>query len=278
VHCGLGSRRLEQDWPLMMTIDRPAWIAGRVDELRDLGCEVRLGTRFHGWRADGGIALLDGGPLPCGSLVGADGAASRVRRGLGLCPGLVVRAFQLTVPATEAGAARLAGRGPSVRFDPLRFGAGYGWAFPAADEVRIGVGASSAFLPRGALKRAFFSWLLRLGLDRRRGRLEAGTIGCGYLGHRFGPVLLAGDAAGLASPVTGEGIRQALLSGREVAREVTEPGYRSEAIATLSAAHRRVHDVLARRFLGPPLFALAPALLGLPWIERAALERFAVPG
>ncbi|HUT79142.1 MAG TPA: FAD-dependent oxidoreductase, partial [Polyangia bacterium] len=223
VHGLLGSRRLERDWPLMMTVDRPSWIAGRIDELRDLGCDVRLGTRFRGWRADG-IAALDDGELPCGSLLGADGAASRVRRGLGLPPGLVVRAFQLTLPAADADAARLVRRGPAVWFEPALLGAGYGWAFPAADEVRIGAGASSAILPRGVLKRSFFSWLRRLGLDAGRGRVEAGTIGCGYLGHRFGPVFLAGDAAGLASPVTGEGIRQALLSGREVAREIAEPG------------------------------------------------------
>jgi geranylgeranyl reductase len=273
----LGSRLVEHDWPLVMVVDRPAWLAGRIAELRDLGCEVRLGTRFRGWRADG-IAVLDDGDLPCGSLVGADGASSRVRRGLGLPVGLVVRAFQLTLPATDAVAARLARRGPAVWFDPLRFGAGYGWAFPAADEVRVGAGASSAMLRKAALKRSFHAWLGRLGLDPARGRVEAGTIGCGYLGHRFGPVFLAGDAAGLASPVTGEGLRQALLSGREVARELTEPGYRSPAVANMAVAHRRVHDVLARRFLGPPLFALAPLLLGLPWIERAAIRRFVVAG
>ncbi len=272
----LGSRRLEQDWPVMMTIDRAAWLAGRIDELRDLGCDVRLGTRFRGWRE--GIASLDRGEIACGCLVGADGAASRVRRGLGLPAGLVVRAFQLTLPADDPAAARLARRGPAVWFDPFHFRAGYGWAFPAADEVRLGAGASSAILHKDALKRAFLSWLRRLGVDPARGRFEAGTIGCGYLGHRFGPVSLAGDAAGLASPVTGEGIRQALVSGGEVAREIGEPGTRSAAIAAMAADHHRTHDVLARPFLGPALFALAPFLLGLPWIERAAIRRFVVTG
>jgi geranylgeranyl reductase len=272
-------RRLERDWPALMIVDRRAWLAGLLAELKDLGCEVRLGARFLRWSPGEGIAALSGGgAVACGALLGADGAASRVRRGLGLPLGLAVRAFQVVLPMADPAAARLARRGPAVHFDPLRLRAGYGWIFPAADEVRVGAGASEAMLRKGELKRAFRAWLGRLGIDPAGRRLEAGTIGCGYLGHRFGRVFLVGDAAGLASPVTGEGIRQALVSGREVARELTEAGYRSRIVADLAADHRRTHDVLARSGLGPPLFALAPALLGVPGIERAALARFVVPG
>ena len=82
------------------------------------------------------------------------------------------------------------------------------------------------------------------------------------------------DAAGLASPVTGEGIAQALISGAEVAREITEPGYRSGKIATLAARHRRTHDTLAQPLVCRALYGLSPWLLGLKAVRERTLARY----
>jgi geranylgeranyl reductase len=259
------------DTPGIAVIDRRAWIAGWLERLADRGCELRLGQRLTGVERRG--VITDGGRIPCARVVGADGTASRVRRSLRLTRGLAVRAWQLVVEEGSATAELLEVDAPTVWFDPARFGAGYGWLFPAPGELRIGCGASTTARDKGALRDAFFDWLGALRVAPDAGRIESGTIGCGYQGHRFGSVSLAGDAAGLASPLTGEGIAQALVSGREVAREILEPGYRSAAIPLLGRRHRRTHDVLVGLDGAP--YRLAPALLRLEPLRAEALRRYA---
>jgi geranylgeranyl reductase len=267
-----GRIELSHDRPLIVMVDRPSWTARELDALGAAGCEVRLGERLVDLGS--GFATTSQGRIGFEFLVGADGSASRVRRLLGLERGPAMRAWQLRVDPSAPALAAIGADRPSVWFDPARFGSGYGWLFPAAGEVRVGCGAPLGALGSGRLKAGFRSWLGELGLAAVGGRAQCATIACGYLGHRFGPVRLAGDAAGLASPVTGEGIAQALISGREVAREILDPAYRSDVIPRLAARHRRTHDTLAHPRIGKALLGLAPLLLRLPGIRRAALRRF----
>jgi geranylgeranyl reductase len=187
---------------------------------------------------------------------------------------LKMRALQVRVPNHLVG--RLAGevKEPTIWFDTALFGSGYAWAFPAKKELRLGCGASAELLRGGELKKAFAKWLLTININASGRRLEAGNIGCGYSGHRFGRIFLAGDAAGLASPVTGEGIGGALISGEEVAREIVDPTYRSASIAVLASKHRRTHDVLLHRSICGPLYALTSGLLSIPWIRNEAFSRY----
>jgi len=273
VHAPAGRITMDAGRPLLAVADRRRWIADRLEELCCLGCDVRLGERLIGLRR--GEASTSRSPsVRFGKLVGADGAASRVRRLLRIEPGPRIRARQLVAPADRGRAREIAARGPAVWFDPARFGAGYGWAFPSPTEIRIGCGASPETLGARGLGRAFLDWLDRLGLSPSDGRVEAGTIGCGYVGHRFGDVLLAGDAAGTASPLTGEGIAEALISGREIAREIADGGYRSAIVPALSRRHRRTRDFLAHSPFGGILYRLSPALLRVPGIRKEALARY----
>jgi menaquinone-9 beta-reductase len=94
--------------------------------------------------------------------------------------------------------------------------AGYGWSFPARDEVRIGVGS---FDPRDHVKDP----TVRLTAD-------LGGEPLGYQGnwipHALRPatqdgVFFAGDSAGHCLPLTAEGIRTALYFGIACGRELT---------------------------------------------------------
>ena len=97
---------------------------------------------------------------------------------------------------------------------------GYGWVFPKGDHLNVGV---------GAWKYAGFTLRPKLAdLCRRYGfNADALTNVRGYhLPVRIagspiarGPVAVAGDAAGLIDPLTGEGIYMAFESGRLAAHE-----------------------------------------------------------
>jgi flavin-dependent dehydrogenase len=258
--------------PMIITLDRKAWAKERLGQLRDLGVRVRLGERLIGF--DKLSVTTNRGCYRVGFMIGADGPSSRIRRRLGLPTGLKMRAFQIRVPQRLAGKAAIEYKEPTIWFDTTLFDSGYAWAFPANGELRLGCTASAELRSAGELKSSFRKWLSTLGLRSDAGPLEAGNIGCGYRGHRFGRVFLAGDAAGIASPVTGEGIGAALISGAEVAREITDPAYRSAAIAALAAKHRRTHDILAHRNICRPLYAVARCLLTIPWVRDEALSRY----
>jgi geranylgeranyl reductase family protein len=144
-------------------------------------------------------------------VVGADGAHSVVRRAMGLRPGpmaVALRGYAPT-PPSRAGA-------QVIVFDQARQPA-YAWSFDRGDGLsNVGYGV---LLGRS-------SGLTRTSLLRRLEVLLPGASESGddWKGHhlplstgRFrpgpGPVLLAGDAAGLVNPMTGEGIYYAVATG-----------------------------------------------------------------
>jgi flavin-dependent dehydrogenase len=115
--------------------------------------------------------------------------------------------------------------------------AGYGWSFPARDELRIGVGS---FDPRFHVRAP--TELLAADL----GRELVGYQG-NWIPHRLrrateGGVFFAGDSAGHCLPLTAEGIRTALYFGVALGRElrgVVEGRWSHEAAA---ASYARFHD------------------------------------
>jgi flavin-dependent dehydrogenase len=93
--------------------------------------------------------------------------------------------------------------------------AGYGWSFPAAEEVRVGVGS---FDPRFHVKEP----TVRLAEDLDR---EAERYQGNWIPHRIRPaasdgIFFCGDSAGHCLPLTAEGIRTALYFGIACGREL----------------------------------------------------------
>jgi flavin-dependent dehydrogenase len=144
--------------------------------------------------------------------------------------------------------------------------AGYGWSFPARDELRIGVGS---FDPRFHVKDTTVELATDLGrpAERYQGnwiphRLRDSTSPDG--------IFFAGDSAGHCLPLTAEGIRTALYFGIALGRELRAvvDGRQSREAAlrqyhAFSAAHRwKFECMLAVQKLVPrvPPRALAPAV------------------
>ncbi len=142
--------------------------------------------------------------------------------------------------------------------------AGYSWSFPAADEVRVGVGS---FDPRFHVKDP----TVRLAgdLDRDAVRYQGNWIPHRLRDATEGGVFFVGDSAGHCLPLTAEGIRTAfyfgIACGREIRRVVEGRATRDAALdryGAFSARHRwhfewllRVQRLVPR--VPPRLLALA---------------------
>ena len=267
----LSTTALQTDAPYMHTSSRPKWQRALLDVLRDKGVAVRLGERCIGVE-NGTVVIAESSPIRADYVIGSDGPTSRIRRTLKLPSAVGAICRQLVVPASAA--PRLAEDAPSVWFNYKQFGASYGWIFPFENELRIGCGVPAGDSAAAQLKQSFYQWLAQLEVTPSAGRLESGSIGSRYAGHRFGRIFLAGDAAGMASSVTGEGIWQALVSGKEIAREITESTYRSAIIPELAARHERTFGTLALPPLGQLFYGSASMLLKIPAVARVAVTRF----
>ncbi len=146
--------------------------------------------------------------------------------------------------------------------------AGYGWSFPAENEVRVGVGS---FEPRFHVKEPTVR--LASDLDRDAIRYQGN-----WIPHRIrcaaeDGVFFVGDSAGHCLPLTAEGIRTAfyfgLAAGRELQEVVSGRRTAEQALATyesFSAAHARKFEWMLRvQRLIPrvPPRLLASALRGM---------------
>jgi flavin-dependent dehydrogenase len=153
--------------------------------------------------------------------------------------------------------------------------AGYGWSFPAGDELRVGVGS---FDPRFHVKQPTVELADRLDLP------PEGYQG-NWIPHRLregtdGGVFFCGDSAGHCLPLTAEGIRPAfyfgVALGRELSAVVAGRSSRADALrsyAEFNASHRWKFEWMLRvQRLVPkvPPRLLAPALRAMS--SRAFVE------
>ncbi len=203
-----------------------------------------------------GFVLSSGARVLADIVIGADGATSRVAEVAGLVdPTRVLWGFAVR------GYADTAVTQPHIYLwetGPRQAMHGYGWMFPGMDgtaNVGLGVGVLTDRTAGAQATRWFAGFLDYLSNGRRLPIAPAPRLGgwlkIGMVGTipAEGRVLLVGDAAGLVNPLQGEGISQALRSGRAAAEAVL----RSPADAA-----RRYRAFLART-LAPYLAVTASA-------------------
>ena len=186
-------------------------------------------------------------------VVAADGVGSVVARQCGL-PEL-----RRVIPALECemtvDAARFEKFSHAARFDVGMTPHGYAWVFPKKEHLSVGVLTTR----RGScnLNDEYARYVRRLGLDAPIKEERHGfMIPTRPRARLFDAprILLTGDAAGLADPVTAEGISAAIRSGQLAAEAIlagcfddaaTRRGYRERLEATL-LPELRVARMLAR--------------------------------
>lgn len=223
---------LQPNFPGRM-LDRAAFDARLVERAAQAGAEVRFGAKVSQIDSRGRVELADGTALRAPVVIGADGPRSRAGSAIGSVNTALVETRQITVPLETPQAA-------TDIFLSAEIPGGYGWLFPKGEVAHLGAGVSPRY--RSRLK-GIVAKLHTSQKERLSAQILAVTGGAIPVGGMIKPwgfleealVLLAGDAAGLANPVTGAGIAAAVHSGRLA----------GEAAATGKAAEyeEELHDV-----------------------------------
>ena len=244
---------LHPECTLVRTVSRRELGGYQLRWARTAGADVRAGSPVTGLDLGARTASVGGQPVRWRHLIGADGADSAVRRALGVPSPRECFAAEYNVAGLRLEPLR-------VEVDPVLAG-GYFWIFPHCDYTSIGAVASKHKVRPSALRRYLDRRVAALDVQSGSAPFEAATIEVEFRGLQFpGDVHLAGDAAGVASSLTAEGIYAALLTGEEVARGILSPGYRAERTRHWLGVKRR-HDRLERALqFAPARAAVLPAL------------------
>jgi flavin-dependent dehydrogenase len=130
---------------------------------------------------------------------------------------------------------------------------GYSWIFPFNEMASIGVyGIKTYISPRQMLDN-LMRWATIKKIHLAGLKPRAGLINFDYSGWLFNNIMLIGDAAGLASGLTGEGMYPALVSGETAARIIINPDYDYPELKRLirkQQKHRRLVEFSAKnRFI-----------------------------
>lgn len=148
-------------------------------------------------------------------LIGADGVHSRVRQLTSSDTGWFWRAFAL-----EAEVPWQAVEKQDLVFDFSPVRAGYGWIFPKADHLNVGLYSCNQAekIDRSRLN----TYLDTRGVSQTPTRIIGQYAGFGATNYSVPNtrVFLAGDAGGFVDPLTGEGIYFAVISGQAAASAI----------------------------------------------------------
>ncbi|MCK5066212.1 MAG: geranylgeranyl reductase family protein [Bacteroidales bacterium] len=236
--------------PYLFTVNRQELGAYQRSLLEETEVVVRTHSQVTEI-GDNRLVLKNGQVYGFRYLVGADGYASIVRRHLGLKVRKRLIGFQYTLPVTE--------EHPELEMflDTRRFHLWYAWIFPHGDTIAVGCCCDPDKVDPQKVKEGFHDWLKETGIETRNASLESYPIAYDYQGYKFANIFLVGEAAGLASGFTGEGIYQSLVSGQEVARLILDPAYKPDHMIQVLKYNRTLARMMALfRWAGPMRGAL----------------------
>lgn len=288
--------------PVLMSRGNPGYILERLvfdrmvaEEAAGAGARVMTGIEVTGIGpfADGGrtVTLTSGESawdVRARAVVAADGVESRVARWAGLATHVSVRDMETCAQVTCAGVNINAGAF-SLYFTGEFAPGGYAWVFPKGPgTANIGLGISGScakdHLPLDYLD----SFLARhFPAASVVSRLVGGVACSGGIRELTADgLLVAGDAAQMANPITGGGIINALIAGRAagetIASALRKGGtnkrrlqpYAKTIDHEFGAMNRRFHRVKEGIFNIPDdrLNALAREILALPVEKRTPIR------
>lgn len=212
--------------------------------------------------------ITDAGHFSYHYLVGADGSNSLVRRFLKIPTSRIGTGIQYHIPGDFDEMI--------WQLDPALFSTGYAWIFPHRGRASVGAYAARADISPRLLQENLHAWMQKHGIERKGVKPEAAAINFDFRGYRFGNIFLVGDAAGLASGLTGEGIYPAVCSGRTVAAKILDPAADDSRLRRLirkHSTHTRLLDICGKnRFMTTYILEFLVTALRLRLLHFNALE------
>lgn len=212
---GDGRYQGSSDKVMMYTVDRERFDFALMKRAQEAGAHILQGLEAKAidfGDRDVRTSTTDG-DFYSRFIVGADGAGSLVARALGINTSKNhLAGVQAEVRVTDQ---ELAKRKSEIAIELGRVSNGYAWVFPKSQHLSIGVACVAG--KAKALRRYCREFLESLSLGRYTiARWGSGIIPVctGSAVCTRGRAVLLGDAAGLADPLTGEGIHGAILSAQ----------------------------------------------------------------
>jgi len=245
---------IKKDEPIIATVNRKTLHEIMTTQALEAG--VKIFFNKHVKKIDSNSIIVSSGEtFKFDYLVGADGSNSTIRKKLGIKTKKILTAFQYMIP----------GEYPDIEFylDFKKFRFSYTWIFPQKDIISVGTGydpnlSNSNFTIKD-LRENFDNWC-KEKFNLENARFEAFSINYDYRGFKLGNIFLAGDAAGFASGFTGEGIKFAIFSGRDIAKKIVDPNYECKEIENILKVKKRGENFIKlvnyNEFLGKGMMEL----------------------
>jgi geranylgeranyl reductase len=230
----LQKHTVRSDSPIIFTTDRLKLGQWMLDQARQAGAVVLTGTPVQ--RITDKKISTGQGEYGYRFLVGADGSSSLVRRFLGIAAEKTGVGIHCQVPGNFE---RL-----EWHLNTDLFRNGYAWIFPHAQSASVGVYASRSSANPKMLLAKLNDWTHKYGIAINKAQPRAALVNYDYRGWQFGNTFLVGDAAGLASGLTGEGINAAIISAEAVAAKILDPHHEDRKLQRLVEKHRRHTQLL----------------------------------
>ena len=222
-------------------VDRSSFDMWLARKAKDVGARIRWDSSLQEI-VQGGVKFCDG--IAHGKIiVGADGVFSKTASLLGFQKQKFAVCAQYHLKRI-----RPISQTCEIFFNKEFAPGGYVWIYPTGkDSAKVGVGVTKGY-PRTYLEKFINESSLSERLNGIKTEYIAGALPIRGLREKlyFGNILLVGDSAGMADPVTGAGINNAILSG-EIAGKTIIKALKNNDMRILSE-----YETNIRRLLGKP--------------------------
>ncbi|HLO52116.1 MAG TPA: geranylgeranyl reductase family protein [Kamptonema sp.] len=223
----LKANKIRYTWkmgdPVEVDINTSMWMVRRaefdnflIQQAQNLGAEIRAATEVKGieFKNSSWQVNTNAEPVTARYLIAADGAAGPMAKWLGFKEpkrhlGAVLETESIT--------------GDTLKFDFGTVKKGYIWSFPKAGGYSISIATLKGDDPKN-LKNILTDYATASGVDVKNSQVYEYPL-CLWDGDRklhAQNALLAGEAAALADPLSGEGIRPSIFSGVKAAEAIDQ--------------------------------------------------------
>lgn len=234
---------IAREIPIISMVMRDAFDSLIVNKAVEKGAVLLENYKINSLtQVNNGIVLHTiNGDISAKFVIAADGALSPIAKMMGWKETrYLIPALEYEVEVSEKDFSRLS---KEVRFDINIIPGGYAWSFPKKNHLSIGVATAK----RGKVDLHFYykEYLKVLEIEevvtesRHGAQIPISPRTDGFFKNN---VLLIGDAAGFADPITAEGISNAIYSGILAAESIIEGNLISKTIDEIY--HKKINEKL----------------------------------